>query len=201
MTAPRLALVVEGHAEVEAVPVLVRRLAAAAQPTPPFDVLRPIRVHRSRVVKPGELERAVELAVRKLAPSRGGVLVLLDADDDCAADFAPELWRRAVAVRPAVPTRLVLAVREFESWFLAAAESVSGHRALQPDLTAPDNPEGVRDAKGWLQERRTDGRSYSPVLDQPKLAALLDLGLARARSASFDKLCRDVEALLADLLS
>jgi hypothetical protein len=91
---------------------------------------------------------------------------------------------------------VVLAKVEFESWFIAAAESIGGHREIAADIVAPDDPESIRDAKGWLSERMVAGRTYRPTLDQPALCAVFDIRAARARSRSFDKLWRDVESLL-----
>lgn len=56
--------IVEGHGEEEAVPLLLRRIAAAVAPTADIEILPPIRVERNRVVRPEELERVVELAAR-----------------------------------------------------------------------------------------------------------------------------------------
>jgi hypothetical protein len=68
---------------------------------------------------------------------------------------------------------------------------------MQPsDLEPPPDPEAVRDAKGWLKARRTDGLGYAPKRDQPALAQQFDLELARASSPSFAKLWRDLERLL-----
>jgi hypothetical protein len=41
--------------------------------------------------------------------------------------------------------------------------------------------------------------SYSETLDQPALAARMDVGLARINSPSFDKLCRTVATLVETL--
>jgi len=88
-------LVVEGHGEVKAAPVLFRRLAHEIDPSVNLEVLPPIRKPRSSLVnKQGELERAVELAALKARP-RGGVFVLLDSDDACPAELAPSLLARA----------------------------------------------------------------------------------------------------------
>jgi len=53
----RIASVVEGHGETEAVPILIRKLIATVNPPLAVDVVRPIRVTRSKLLKPGELER------------------------------------------------------------------------------------------------------------------------------------------------
>jgi hypothetical protein len=81
---------------------------------------------------------------------------------------------------------------EFESWFIAAAESIAGHSSLPPGLCAPADPESIRDAKGWLQKAMPPGRKYSETIDQPSLASKFDLNAAR-RAPSFDKMCREIE--------
>jgi len=190
--------VVEGHGEVSAVPELLRRLAAAIDPNRAVHVHQPVRGPRSKLVRPEDASRYLELAVRKLDGARGAVLVLFDADDDCAATLGPKMLTAYCNVRREVSLSVVLAVAEFESWFLASAESLRGRRGLPDDLVLPPQPEGIRNAKGWLQQRRIDGLAYSSTTDQPALAAVFDLELARRNSPSFDKLWRDVARLMAE---
>jgi hypothetical protein len=140
------------------------------------------------------LERNIELAARKNS-SQGGILVLLDCDDGCPATHAQYLLKRAVAARPDMPVSVVLAKREFEAWFLAAAESLRGHRGLPQDLCSPSAPEETRGAKEWLASRMASGRGYSETSDQPALSAVLDINAAR-RAGSFDKFYREVVHLL-----
>lgn len=94
-----------------------------------------------------------------------------------------------------MPLKVVLAKTEFESWFLAAAESIAGRRDLPGDLAAPTDPESVRGAKEWLSARMPAGRSYRETRDQAALASVFDLEAAKARSASLRKLWRDLETL------
>jgi hypothetical protein len=91
---------------------------------------------------------------------------------------------------------VVLANREFEAWFLAAAPSLRGRRELAPDIDRPVDAESPRDCKGWLTDHRTDGRSYKPVTDQAALTSMFDMAMARAHAPSFDKFWRDVERLV-----
>ena len=196
----RLGCIVEGHGEVEAVPVVVRRIAERESPFDVIQIPRPIRISKDSFVKAGELERTVELAAR-LAGEAGGVLVLLDSDDDCPAEQGPALLARAVEARSDRPIAVVLAKREFEGWLLAAAESLRGQRGLPDDLQPPTDPEAIRGVKEWLTGRMAAGRAYSPTLDQPALSARFDLDLARTRSESFDKFYRDTVALISQLQS
>jgi hypothetical protein len=189
----RIGCVVEGHGEAQALPVLLRRLAALLEPELAVELPKPNRIPRNKLVKPGELERAVDLAARNIN-AVGAVLVLFDADDDCPAVLAPPLVERARRARADIPVSVVLANREFESWFLAAAASLSGCRGLPPTLAAPPDPEVVRGAKEWLSHQMAS--SYSPVLDQPALAQVMDVEAA-ASAPSFDKFRREVARLIA----
>jgi len=94
---------------------------------------------------------------------------------------------------------VVLAKREFEAWFLAAIESLSGRCGLVQDPQAVPNCESLRDAKKALTRNMARSRTYSPVPDQVALTAVFDMELARSRSDSFDKCWREVERLFAEV--
>ena len=193
----RIGCIVEGHGEVAAVPLLIRRIAEGLYPKLRIDTPHPIRVSRDKVIKPGELERAVTLTARNIR-GQGAIFILLDSDDDCPAQLGPELLYRALQVRSDLPIAVVLAKHEFEAWFLAAAESLQGHRGLRNDLLPPRNPEGIRGAKGWLKRQLESGETYRETLDQPALTARFDLSQAR-QANSFDKCYRDIARLLDEL--
>lgn len=191
MTEPvQFACIVEGHGEEQALPVLLRRILATYRPGCVLAGPRPLRLARGKLLKENELERSVELMARRVAP-RGALLILIDADDDCAAQMGPVLLSRARKVRADLPVGAVLAVREFEAWFLAGARSLQGLRGLPPSLEPPSAPESIRGAKEWLSRQRVDGHRYNEVLDQAALSARLSLEEARGAS-SFDKFVRDV---------
>jgi len=193
----RIGCIVEGHGDREAVPVVIRRLAEKLDPTMTVLIPPPIRIPKNKLIKAGELERAVELAARTTS-RHGAVGIVLDGDDDCPAQIGPALLERATRVRRDLPTAVVIAKREFESWFLAAAESLAGHRGLNTNLDHPPEPEAVRGAKEWLSARMQGGRKYVEILDQPALSAQFNLDMAR-RSESFDKCYREISRLLNEL--
>ncbi|MCP5519443.1 MAG: DUF4276 family protein [Verrucomicrobiales bacterium] len=190
----RIACIVEGHGECEAVPVLVRRIAQTLDPALSISVHPVLRVPGSRLAKEGEIERTIELAARKNG-GQGGILLLLDCDDGCPAQDAPELLQRARAARADLPISVVLAKREYEAWFLAAAESLRGKRGLPLDLVGPAKPEDIRGAKEWLANRMPRGQAYSESSDQPALTSAFDMNAARS-AASFDKCYREIVRLL-----
>ena len=187
--------IVEGPGEVDAIPILIRRIAATAIPDAVPHVPKPIRVKRDRFLKENELERYVDLAARQSDPD-GGILIVLDADDDCPPELAATILRRATRARSDRLIKVVLARREYEAWFLAAADSIAGRRGLPDDITTPNDPESIRDAKGWLTSRMPPGRAYKETRDQPALTSLSDLPTARRGAPSFDKMWRTVTQLL-----
>lgn len=190
----RITCIVEGHGEVEALPILLRRLRDRISPGLSLEIPKPIRKPRSSIVIKEELERYVELAARQVEET-DGILVLIDADDDLGCVLGPELLKVATSMRPDRQHSVVVALREYEAWFLAAAVSLRGKRGLALDLEPPDDPESVRDAKGWLTRHNVEGRSYKETLDQPALTAVFDIDAA-LRTSSFKKLYRDVVRLL-----
>ena len=185
--------IVEGDGEVRAVPILIRRIVAHYAPSAFVPVGRPIPVSRLGFVRTDLLERTVELAARQTQPT-DGILILLDADDDCPCDLAEALMTRAKAARPDRAISVVAANREYEAWFLAAATSIRGKRGLADDMNAPADPEAIRDAKGWLARHTPRGFTYKPTLDQPALTNIFDLEQAYA-ARSFRKLVKEVLAL------
>jgi hypothetical protein len=193
----QIACIVEGHGEVGAVPVLIRRIAAELYPDLSLVIPHPIRISKAKLVKSGELERTVELAARQIGGS-GAVFILIDSDTDCPAQLGPALLQRALHVRGNLPIAVVLAKCEFEAWFLSAAESLRGQRGLLTHLRPPPEPEEIRDAKGWLNQRMERGRRYSERPDQPAFTARFDFTAAR-RADSFDKCYRDIIRLLSEL--
>lgn len=189
----KVVCIVEGDGEVEALPLLLRRIAADTGAS--LEVPRPLRTRRDRFLR-REDELAKMLGYAALAVREGGaVLVLLDADDDCVAQLVAEFAEKIATMTGGAKCAFVLANREFESWFVAAAESLRGYRGLRADLAAPSDPESIRDAKGWLRERMENpaSASYSPTIDQPAFASRFDWRLARTRSRSLDKLCRELD--------
>ncbi len=191
-----LGCIVEGDGEKRAAPKLLSRIANQFAPDLQLRIPEPFRVGRNKLVKPGELERTIELVVRRLSAPRG-VFILLDADDDCPATLGPQLLARARRARPDVPAGVVVANREYEAWFLAAIESLAGQCGLPNELPRVPNPESIRGAKQRLSRLMGKSRGYSETLDQVALTLQFDMATARQQSASFDKCWREVCQLLA----
>jgi len=195
----RIVCIVEGHGEIEALPILLRRLRDRVAPSLALEIPKPIRVSKSSILIDEEFKRYLELAARQLIEPQDAVLVLLDADDDRVCTLAPKLLRVCESVRPGRLFSVVIATREYEAWFLAAAISLRGRRGLSHNILPPEHPESIADAKGWLTKHNVEGRSYKETLDQPALTAVFDLDAALA-TTSFDKLFRDFKLLVRDAI-
>lgn len=186
-----VASIVEGHGEVLALPVLLRRLANWQTPSVAAQILSPIRVRKDRFLnRADEFSRHLQLAAAKCG-EEGWILVLLDADDECPASRAAEILRSGRNIIPHRRLAVVLANREFEAWFIASAASLDGVRNFQcqPE-DVHQSAETPRNAKGWLGERM-GGLGYHETADQAAFAARMDLDAAHARSRSFRKLCSE----------
>lgn len=177
--------IVEGHGDVAALPVLLRRLINEAQVWG-VDIGRPIRRPRNRLVEEAGVQQAVQLAL--VQPDCGGVLVLLDGDSDCPAHLGPTVLGWATEAAAEVPCGVVLAHREYEAWFLAAIESLRGYRSVRVDAEPHADPERPRGAKAQLEARMEQDASYVETSDQPAFSARFSLTAAYRRSRSFRKL-------------
>src|SRR5437868_3325461 len=116
------AFVIEGKGEVGAVPLLIRRICNEILGMFAVKMARPVRITKSKLVRPGELERAIQFA-QSTNQAHGPVLVVLDADDDCPAMLGPCLKSRALALAQPGRVSIVVPKYEFETWFLTAAQS------------------------------------------------------------------------------
>jgi hypothetical protein len=205
----RLTVIVEGHGEQEAVPLLVQRWLNHRK-YHNFDVTTPaIRAPGCGALKTphvGGDDLGVEYYVRLALNARpDAILILLDADDECnlempvAQRLGPRLLKRARAVASHIPMSVVVATREYEAWFLADVESLisnkvlplSAKAALKNDL---GRLESLCDAKGRLAQLL--GRAYDETVDQMDLTRLLTFGPRIVRRVpSYGKFLRDLQML------
>ena len=185
-----VASIVEGDGEVAALPVLLRRLSDWRTPGVPVTLLKPIRVRRDRFLRrDDEFRRHLLLAANKCGEA-GWILLLIDADDDCAATLGADIVTRASVAVPHRRVAVVLANREYEAWFIASAAALSGKRGFTFGCESSVDAEQPRDAKKWMADRMPN-RGYHETTDQPASSAHLDLEQAFGGSRSFRKLCSE----------
>src|SRR5262249_41595614 len=116
-----------------------------------IEICKPNRISRSSLGTAAGIVSAVHQAAYRVTGA-GGVLVLFDADDDCPKELVEQLLAPARGARPDKTTALVVANREYEGWFLAAADSLAGHNGLPNEFTWAGDPEAKRGAKGIVSE-------------------------------------------------
>ncbi len=199
-----IAPIVEGDGEVEAVRPLLERIWREIVGGEYIQILRPILGKRQKLVKRRELERRITLAVRKLRGSCSPqdpcmVLVLLDADDDLPCVLGPRLLELARQSRSDVDVACVVANVDYETWFVAAADSLRDFLDVPTEEERFREPESHRCGKGWIKKHFLYPK-YSETVDQPRMTARMDLELCRQRSPSFDKLCRELEGRSSEAL-
>lgn len=186
MISPLIVPIVEGYGEVEALPLLIRRIFGEFHPGMSPVVNPPSRVKVGSFLHDHDyFKKYIELAAAKAAQGDGMVLIFLDCEDDCPATLGARLLADAQAVRADIKCAVALAHREYETWFLAAADSLRGCAGLPPQLNPPSNPEAIRGAKEWLGRHMPV--PYDPIIHQAKLTAHFDLNQART-IPSFDRL-------------
>jgi hypothetical protein len=184
MMHPFIVPIVEGHGETEAVPLLLRRFCAERETITFLEVNKPLRVKAGSFLNDESYFRShVLLASAKAAEESGLVVILLDCEDDCPAEVGTRLLDKARSVRSDVEYLVVLAHREYESWFIAAAKSLRGHYGLPDDLSPPSDFEAIRAAKEWLGRRMS---GYDPLNHQASFTSQIDLEQASA-SPSFKR--------------
>ncbi len=177
--------VVEGHGELDAVPVLIRRIGFElggkyVRVNPPYRVRS-----SSFLLFADEFKKAISICALKAKAEDGIVLILLDCEDDCPAQMGHSIAMEAARVRNDVTYLVCLAYREFETWFMYAAKSLAGYAGLPGDLVPPADPEARRDAKGWFGRQMPSG--YKETEHQVSLTSRFDLERA-STSRSFRRL-------------
>ncbi|MBU6399159.1 MAG: DUF4276 family protein [Verrucomicrobia bacterium] len=184
--------IVEGHGEVPAVPLLVRKLAELMG-IPFVTVGTPFRSKRSQLVQKDGLQRVIGRA--RSEPGCRGLLVLFDADDDCPKDQVPQLVKWAEAAAAPLPCAVVMAKREYEAWFLGNLEVLLQMRGVRQAAPYESDPEAKRDARGEVESRFGRDFHYVEKEDQPALTVLSDWAVVHQRCRSFRKMAKETSKL------
>ncbi len=170
-------IIVEGYGDVEAVPILLRRLSGEIG-AHKLTFGRPQRRPRAELVDKDRLQGFIGTVSRQ---DCSGILIVFDADDEgCPPELAGRIRDWVKESRPNMPCEVVLAVREYEAWLLA------GIRGISPEAIDHDSPEMPRDPKRVLGERL--GFRYKETSHQPSLSHQFDLPSAIKRCRSFRRM-------------
>lgn len=190
----KILLVVEGQGDSLALPVLTRRLLHER-----FEIFDYAIDHQRRrdishlkANNWAHFRRYLEAAYNEECR----ILWTLDADDDCAWEVAAEITRIVDAGPPRQPFAVALWVREFETLFLHDIGNTRETLELPDETDSPADPEGIRGAKGWISKQLPHGQIYKEMVDQPRLAASLDLALLENESRSFRHFANTLQWLI-----
>lgn len=201
--------VVEGQTEQGCVERLLHRVWHELLCRPErLQVVEPFRGHRDELVHPNGLvlRDTVRRAMVKLRSkskkdlqAQPLLLILLDAEGDCPATLAPRLLDVARKALPGdVPVSCVLAKRMLENWIVAGASALAGVNGL-PDALPVRNQFEDRSGAAWLEAQLrglNKARKYRKTNDAEAFVRVMALRECRDNSPSFDKLCRELEALI-----
>jgi hypothetical protein len=190
---PKIIPIIEGDGEIEAVPILLRRILTERLLRYDWTVSTPKQAHSLPVLR-RDLEKYIRYAESE--PGSAGILIILDLDDGCPKDEALSLASAVRELYHRVPVAIVLAHKEYEAWFLAGIESLAGQHNLSLKITAPPNCEDIRDAKRWISEHMPPGKIYKETTHQAAMSACFDLEHAADRSRSFQRLISAIESIL-----
>lgn len=171
-----VAPIVEGYGDEAAVPLLLRTMA------PTLQVGRPVRFPRGRLTIAEHLLRAAAIANANIR-DQGAILLVMDADEDCAAALGPQLEEMLRSRFGERMCRVVLAVREFENWIIGGTASYG-----------VDDADRAGDAKGRIKAAQG---VYKETVDQAKLIARADLHRLAQVSRSFRRLRKVIDEFVA----
>lgn len=182
----KIHLIVEGHGDKEAIPVLARRL------------LDDHEMHDVSVTSPqmsGDLGKSIKRFddfIRYALKNQCPILWVLDCDDKqngqrgCPVNHAKQ-FRRMLEELGEIrqPVEFAFFVHEFESLFLAEQQALKAYYKIPRDRPFPAGISEKRDAKGEISRMLPKGRTYKETIDQAKIAARLDLEICRRHSRDF----------------
>ena len=193
---PIIVPVVEGQGDRSAVPVLLRRVLGHFGR---YDI--PVKEPKTANGKQNLLKNYEKyVGYAAIEPGCVGILVLLDADDQCPVEEVYKLTERTQALNLQQSVTIVYANREYETWILASIDSEQGGEIrTRLGIDGAESYQGDVDsirAKEWLKRKMPRGQSYKETKHQVALTAFIDIEHTRCRSRSFRRFCHAVEELV-----
>jgi len=211
----KIASIVEGPGEAEAVPKLLARWFVE-NGLYDFDPLPSIRANgRDKIKGKYDLKRrmGIEYYVDiAMSEEPDAMLVILDADDkekgsrgkqgkpDCPKVLGPNLLARAQAVCPHIPLGVVLAYKEYEAWFLYILPELQRAGMIPKGIKLPtykSDKEIPRGCKERLSSFMTE--PYEPTRHQAIFTRYLPFNdKMKSRSRSYRHLLDTLDRLALD---
>ena len=192
-----LIVIVEGDGEVEAAPLLLRRILHEHFDRADFTQFKSKNAHgRENLLKPGGLEKYLNYA---RIDGCDGLVVLLDSEvehKNCPPGLARSLSQRAKNLGLPFPVVIVCAAAMYEAWFLASIHTLADNFDLPPDTVFDGDVEQVNNPKNWLTNYMTRTSIYKETTHQVSMTAAIDMLAVQKNSRSFRRMLHAVEELL-----
>ena len=197
MRSVKVAYALEGHRDLQVIPVLVQRLAADFDPTLHL-VTSPVRARKHGF---GFIKELPEILRRASAESVDVLVCVVDGNSK-PSERIKDL-REGVEGAGPLPVRVVsgVAVRAMEAWLLADEGAISAALAGRPAVPKQAEPRSPRDPKAVLQKliaEATAGDEFLTDAIGAAIAAQMDLRLARDRCPDLDDFARVLTSAFRD---
>jgi hypothetical protein len=199
----RVVVIVEGHGEDEAIRGLLERIWYEYLGGD-FIQIEPWRSKQSKILNPASLAEIIQAAESRLHDTLRNdfqllILMMTDTDgkpENCPKELSVNLieWARKACSRTQTQLGCVLPNVEFETWFVAGADSLRGFNGFPEDLVKPTEPEKKKLGKKWV--KRNLAEKYIETRDQPRFVSKLDIAECYAASRSFKKLVDELQKRL-----
>lgn len=190
---PKIVPIVEGDGELDAIPVLLRRILHENFQVFDWEIGKPKKAHSLPAFR-----RRLSDFIRysQIEPDATHILIVMDLDDGCPREELLSLVEEIRQTSPQIPVLVVLAHREYEAWFLASLPSLVEQNCLPANCVFDGEVEGIRGVKEWLTHQMPRGITYKETSHQASWSAQMDIGMAQGRSRSFRRLVHAVEEIL-----
>jgi hypothetical protein len=152
---------------------------------------------KPNMTRSGGLERFIRDA--NLESAYKGILVLLDGDTECPVTVAQELAGRVQIMERRCPVVIVVANKNYETWFYASVETICTHEDLPDGLTYSQDCETMPNVTTWLTNQmhvKEAFKKYKKTRHQLEFTEKLDVSTALSRSRSFRRLYNAVAQLV-----
>jgi hypothetical protein len=191
----KIHILVEGDGEVAAAKLLVRRILFEKHERYEFQLETYNASGRGNLTT----DKGLEFFLNRLRRDKdcGAVLILLDAEKEdvaCPPRLAKSFAEQSQKLNLPFPVVVVVAVCEYESWFLANLESIAPKYGIEAKYEG--NPEEECSAKGWLERQMPKDQKYRETVDQEKMSQLMNIEKTYEACRSFKRLVDALGELL-----
>lgn len=180
---PSILIIVEGEGDIEAAPLLCRRLLGELYGAYDWSFVTHRRgsIANLKANNCAHFKRFLQAGYKEGMP----ILWMLDNDEnECARSLVREFYQHVNSIGVQQPLAFCLWTREYETMFLYDPEFLAAKLGIQ-ELSIPDSPENRRGAKELLSKQMPHGQGYKERVNQPALTAGISLERLKENYRSF----------------